>query len=114
MHDILAGRVKEVRISQRLKNNPVCLAVDGDVSLEMERVMNNMPLKEKVNAEKVLEVNAEHPVFEALQAAYAANDEPKLRVFTSLLYDQAVLIAGLKVEDPVAFSNAISGLIKYE
>ncbi len=114
MKEILAGRVKEVRISQRLKNNPVCLTVDGDVSLEMERVMNNMPLKEKVNAEKVLEINSEHPVFKALQAAFEADDAPKLRVFTSLLYDQAVLIAGLKVEDPVAFSNAISGLIKYE
>ncbi len=114
MQEILAGRVKEVRISQRLKNNPVCLTVDGDVSLEMERVMNNMPLKEKVNAEKVLEVNSEHPVFEALKKAYDADDMPKLRVFTSLLYDQAVLMAGLKVEDPVAFSNAISNLIKYE
>ena len=113
MQEILAGRVKEVRISQRLKNNPVCLTVDGDVSLEMERVMNNMPLKEKVNAEKVLEINSEHPVFEALQKAFDANDIPKLRIFTSLLYDQAVLMAGLKVEDPVAFSNAISGLIRY-
>ncbi len=113
MTEMLAGRVKEVRLSQRLKSNPVCLAVDGEVSIEMERVMNTMPIQEKVQSEKVLEINSDHPVFEALKGAYNAGDDPKLRIFTALLYDQAVLIAGLPVEDPVAFSNHISDLIKY-
>lgn len=112
MKEMLAGRVKEVRISQRLKSNPVCLAVDGDVSIEMERVMNSMPIQEKVESQKVLEINPDHPVFNALNAAFSAGDDDKLRVFTSLLYDQAALIGGLTVEDPVAFSNHICDLMK--
>lgn len=112
MKDMLAGRVKEVRISQRLKSNPVCLAVDGDVSIEMERVMNSMPIQEKVESQKVLEINPNHAVFNALTSAFNAKDDDKLRIFTSLLYDQAALIGGLTVEDPVAFSNHICDLMK--
>ncbi len=112
MKMMLGGRVKEVRISQRLKSNPVCLAVDGDVSIEMERVLNSMPVQEKVQSQKVLEVNPNHSVFEALIEAYKAEDENKLRIYTSLLYDQALLIGGLQLEDPVAFSNHICNLMK--
>ena len=112
MKEMLGGRVKEVRISQRLKSNPVCLAVDGDVSIEMERVMNSMPIQEKVESQKVLEINPDHPVFNALTSAFKSGDEDKLRIFTSLLYDQAALIGGLTVEDPVAFSNHICDLMK--
>ena len=112
MKDMLGGRVKEVRISQRLKSNPVCLAVDGDVSIEMERVMNSMPIQEKVESQKVLEINHDHSVFTALKSAFDAGDDDKLRIFTSLLYDQAALIGGLTVEDPVAFSNHICDLMK--
>lgn len=112
MKDMLAGRVKEVRISQRLKSNPVCLAVDGDVSIEMERVMNSMPIQEKVESQKVLEINPNHQVFDALISTFNAGDDEKLRIFTSLLYDQAMLIGGLTVEDPVAFSNHICDLMK--
>ena len=112
MKEMLAGRVKEVRISQRLKSNPVCLAVDGDVSIEMERVMNSMPIQEKVESQKVLEINPDHSVYNALKSAFDAGDDDKLRIFTSLLYDQAALIGGLTVEDPVAFSNHICDLMK--
>ncbi len=112
MKEMLGNRVKEVRISQRLKSNPVCLAVDGDVSIEMERVLNSMPIQEKVESQKVLEVNPDHPVFQSLVSAYQAKDESKLRIFTSLLYDQALLIGGLTLEDPVAFSNHICDLMK--
>ena len=112
MKEMLGGRVKEVRISQRLKSNPVCLAVDGDVSIEMERVMNSMPIQEKVELQKVLEINPDHPVFNALTSAFKSGDDDKLRIFTSLLYDQAALIGGLTVEDPVAFSNHICDLMK--
>ena len=112
MKEMLGGRVKEVRISQRLKSNPVCLAVDGDVSIEMERVMNSMPIQEMVESQKVLEINPDHPVFNALTSAFKSGDDDKLRIFTSLLYDQAALIGGLAVEDPVAFSNHICDLMK--
>ncbi len=112
LKDLLAGKVKDVRLSRRLKSNPVCLTVDGDISIEMERVMNTMPVQEKVESQKVLEINAEHSVFAALQNAFQQNDETKLSAYASLLYDQAALIAGLPVEDPVAFSNHISDLMK--
>ena len=112
MNDMLGGRVKEVRVSQRLKNNPVCLTVDGDVSLEMERVMNSMPIQEKVESQKVLEINPNHSVFNTLTETFKAGNEEKLRIFASLLYDQAALIGGLPVEDPVAFSNHICDLMK--
>lgn len=112
MTEMLGGRVKEVRLSQRLKSNPVCMTVDGDVSIEMEKAINSMPVQEKVKSQKVLELNPDHSVFEALTGAYAAGDEPKLRVYTALLYDQAMLIGGLDIEDPVAFSNHICELMK--
>ena len=66
MTEMLGGRVKEVRLSHRLKSNPVCLAVDGDVSIEMEKVLNSMPTKDKVQSQKVLELNPDHPVFQSL------------------------------------------------
>ena len=112
MTEMLGGRVKEVRLSQRLKSNPVCMTVDGDVSIEMEKAINSMPVQEKVKSQKVLELNPDHPVFEALTGAYSAGDESKLRVYTALLYDQAMLIGGLDIEDPVAFSNHICELMK--
>ena len=112
MNEMLGGRVKEVRLSQRLKSNPVCIAVDGDVSLEMERVMNKMPVQEKVESQKVLEINPNHAVFESLKNVFASGDEEKLRIYTSLLFDQAALIGGIPVEDPVAFSNHICDLMK--
>ena len=112
MTEMLGGRVKEVRLSQRLKSNPVCMTVDGDVSIEMEKAINSMPVQEKIKSQKVLELNPDHSVFTALTAAYAADDESKLRVYTALLYDQAMLIGGLDIEDPVAFSNHICELMK--
>ncbi len=111
MAEILGGRVKEVRLSQRLKSNPVCLAVDGDVSIEMEKVLNSMPTKDKVKSEKVLELNPDHPVFQSLVNVYNNEEKQKLRVYTALLYDQAMLIGGLSIEDPVTFSNHVCELM---
>ena len=106
----LEGKVKEVRLSSRLKTHPVCLISDGELSLEMEKVLNAMPNDRKVKAERVLEINAEHPVFQALAKAYAADSE-QIGRYASLLYDQALLMAGMTIEDPVAFSNAICELM---
>ena len=110
--EMLGGRVKEVRLSHRLKSNPVCLAVDGDVSIEMEKVLNSMPTKDKVQSQKVLELNPDHPVFQSLVGAYNSEDTQKLRVYTALLYDQAMLIGGLNIEDPVTFTNHVCELMK--
>lgn len=110
MQKALGDKVKAVRLSQRLKSHPVCLTSDGDLSLEMEKVLNAMPTNEKVKAERVLELNAEHPVFRKLTEL--AKDNPdKLEAYSKLLYNQALLIEGMPVEDPVAFSNAICDLM---
>lgn len=110
MKETLAGKVSEVRLSQRLKSHPVCLASGGGISIEMEKVLNAMPTDDKVKAEKVLEINASHPVLGALKTAFAS-DRERAKKFTELLYNQALLIEGLSIEDPVAFSNAICDLI---
>ncbi|TCI66997.1 molecular chaperone HtpG [Exiguobacterium sp. SH0S7] len=106
----LGERVKEVRASTRLKSHPVCLTVAGDVSIEMEKIMNTMPNGGGMKAEKVLEVNADHAIFQTLQRVYT-EDEAKAKQYTDLLYQQALLIEGLPLEDPVAYSNAVCALM---
>lgn len=106
MKQILGGKVKDVIASHRLKSHPVCLSAVGDVSIEMEKVLSAMPNGQKVQAEKVLEINVNHDVFRSLLAA-REQDKDKLARYTNLLYQQARLIEGLPIEDPVAFSNDI-------
>ena len=110
MKDTLSDKIKEVRLSQRLKSHPVCLTSDGMLSLEMEKVLNAMPNDQKVKADRVLEVNANHPIFETLKNLYD-NDKDKLKAYTDLLYTQALLIEGMSIEDPVTFSNLICELM---
>jgi len=111
MKDALEDKVKEVRLSRRLKSHPVCLTSDGPLSLEMEKVLNSMPSDQQVKAERVLEINSSHPVFEALTRLEGKEPE-KLKTYTMLLYHQALLIEGLPIEDPVAFANAICELME--
>lgn len=106
MKENLAGKVKDVRASKRLKSHPVCLSADGDISLEMEKVLNSMPNNQQVKADKVLEINMNHDIFQALQTTFA-NDKDKTALYTNLLYNQALLIEGMPVNDPVAFTNDI-------
>ena len=110
MKEELGDRVKEVRASTRLKSHPVCLTVAGDVSIEMEKILNAMPNGGGMKAEKVLEVNADHAIFQTLQRVYK-EDEAKAKQYTDLLYQQALLIEGLPIEDPVAYSNAVCALM---
>lgn len=110
MKEALGDRVNDVRLSQRLKTHPVCLASGDGLSLDMEKVLNAMPVDEKVKAERVLEINASHPILSALQKTYAGNPE-QVKVYAEILYNQALLIEGMPIEDPVAFSNAVCGLI---
>jgi len=102
----LSGKVTKVRASKRLKTHPVCLTSDGEISLEMEKILNAMPNNPQVKVDKVLEINVHHEVFQALKDAYA-NDKEKLALYTSLLYNQALLIEGLPIQDPVEFTNEI-------
>lgn len=106
MKDVLAGRVKDVRASKRLKSHPVCLASEGDISIEMEKILNAMPDSQNIKADKVLEINPSHEVFQSLKKAFNS-DKDKLNLYTNLLYNQALLIEGLPVQDPVEFTNDI-------
>lgn len=110
MKDALDGKVKAVVLSKRLKSHPVCLSNEGMLSIEMEKVLNAMPNDQKVKAERVLEINASHPIFEKLTKLHA-EDQEKLKTYAQLLYTQAELIEGMPVEDPVAFSNAVCELM---
>ncbi len=111
MKESLDGKVKEVRASKRLKTHPVCLATDGEVSIEMEKVLNAMPdTPSDIHAEKILEINTNHQMFEKLKDAYD-NDKEKLKKLSSVLYNQALLIEGLTIEDPVQYANDIYELI---
>ncbi|GIN87922.1 chaperone protein HtpG [Heyndrickxia sporothermodurans] len=106
MKEALADKVKAVKVSKRLKTHPVCLTADGEVSIEMEKVLNAMPNNQNVKADKILEVNANHEVFQSLKAAFE-QDKDKVKLYTNLLYNQALLIEGLPIQDPVEFTNDI-------
>lgn len=110
MKDALNGKVKEVRVSSRLVNNPVCLTSEGALSIEMEKVLNALPDQRGVSAEKILEVNGTHPIFNTLCKLYES-DQDKLKLYTSLLYTQALLIEGMPIDDPAGFSNEICQLM---
>lgn len=112
MKEALDGKVTEVRLSQRLKSHPVCLSSSGPLSIEMEKVLNSMPAQqEKVKSEKLLELNGEHEVFAALKRLFEAGDKEKLAAYSEILYDQALLIEGLALEDPVAYANNVCKLM---
>ena len=112
MKTALGEKVKDIKISTRLKDHPVCLSSDGPLSIEMEKVLSAQPGGEGVKSDKVLELNAGHPVFAALQAAQAAGDAEKVRQYSEILYAQAQLIEGLPVDDPVAYAQAVCALMK--
>jgi molecular chaperone HtpG len=106
MKETLADKVKDVRASKRLKNHPVCLSNEGELSIEMEKVLNSMPHSRNIEAAKILEINVNHDIFKSLKETYE-KDKEKLELYTRLLYNQALLIEGLPVSDPVEFSNEI-------
>ena len=114
MQKALDGKVSEVVLSSKLKSHPVCLSSKGAFTIEMEKVLDAMPNAQQnvPKAKRVLEINGSHPVFNSLTAAFAAGDTKKVENYAKLLYDQALLIEGLSVEDPVAFSNAICELMQ--
>ena len=112
MKTALDGKVKEVKVSTRLKDHPVCLSADGPLSIEMEKVLSKQPGSEGVKSDKVLELNANHPVFAVLKAAQEAGDADKINKYSALLYAQAQLIEGLPVDDPTAYAEAVCSLMK--
>ena len=113
MKEHLSDKVSDVKISSRLTDHAVCLSTQGGLSIDMEKVLNAMPSSyQKVKAEKVLELNSSHPVFATLKEAFDAGNTDKLDDYTDLLYNQALLIEGLPVEDPSRLSDMICRLMK--
>ena len=110
MKESLSDKVAKVVLSQRLKSHPVCLSTEGEITLEMEKVLNAMPSGGNVKAIRVLEINANHPIFQTLQTLFE-HDKDKLKSYTNLLYGQALLMEGIPIEDPVTFSNQICDLV---
>lgn len=111
MKSILTNKVKDVRMSKKLKSHPVCLSNEGDLTIEMEKILSAMPNNGEVKAEKVLEINVHHEVFQTLKEAYE-KDKEKLKLYTGLLYNQALLIEGLPIGDPLEFTNNICKIMK--
>ncbi len=110
MKEALGDKVKDVKVSGKLKTHPVCLSTDGMISTEMEKVLNSMPAQEKIKAQRVLELNPGHPIFQKL-ISLAQSDPEKLKTYAELLYDQALLIEGISIDDPVAFSQKICDIM---
>lgn len=109
MKEILGDKVSEIKATNRLKTHPVFLSAGGDISIEMEKVLSNMPGNPGMKADKVLEINKNHEIFSKLLKF--KDDEAMLTLYTNLLYQQARLIEGLEIEDPVEFTNDICKLM---
>lgn len=108
LKDVLKDKVNDVKISSRLKTHPVCLTSDEGMSFEMEKVLSNMPDGNPygMKATRILEINPNHEIFQALQKIYA-EDKDAIGDYADLLYNQALLIEGFPIEDPMDFSNKI-------
>lgn len=110
MKESLNGEVEDVRFTHRLKDHPVCLTSEGNVSIEMEKVINSMPTDQNVKAQKVLEINSEHSIASKIKKLYQ-NDKEVLKEYTKILYAQARLIEGMSVENPTEISNLVCKLL---
>lgn len=112
LKESLKDKVSDVKLSTRLKSHPVCLSADEGLSFEMEKVLAQMPDGNPygMKAVRILEINPNHAIFNALQNVYA-KDKDKISKYADLLYDQALLIEGFDLEDPIAFSNAVCELM---
>ena len=109
MKDALSGAVADVRISSRLKTHPVCLVSDEGISLEMEKVLSQNPEANGIKASRILELNPNHPIFTTLQNL--KDNQTTLNLYTNILYNQALLIEGLSIENPVEYANQICDLM---
>jgi molecular chaperone HtpG len=111
MKESLNGKVKDVIASKRLKEHPVCLSNEGELSIEMEKILKMMPENQNIKAEKILEINTNHTMFTAIKQAFI-EDKDKLKMLSNILYNQALLVEGLTIDDTVQFVNDVCSLIK--
>ena len=105
MKGVLGDKVRDVRFTNTLAGYPVCLSNEGEISIEMEKTLNAMPVGEKVKADLVLEINSSHDVAAKIKAL--ESDEDRLKELTEVLYDMAKLISGLTVDDPGRLSELV-------
>ena len=110
MKKALSDNVKEVKFTNRLKNHPVCLTTRGNISIEMEKVINAMPTDEQVKAESILEINKDHPISDKLKNLFET-DKDAFNKYTKVLYNEARLIEGLPIENPTELTNTICELL---
>ncbi len=106
MKDALDNQITEIKFTNRLKNHPVCLTTKGNISIEMEKVINAMPTDEKIKANLILEINENHEISKKIKELYDTNKE-ELKKYTKILYSQARLIEGLPIDNPTEISNLI-------
>ncbi len=113
MKEALGDKVEKVAVSTRLTDAPACITAEGPLSLEMEKILSGMPgADDEVKTQRVLEVNAKHPVFGTLKTAQEAGDADTVKLYADILYNQALLVEGLPIEDPVAYAQAVTQLMK--
>ena len=112
MKDALGDAVSKVVVSARLSDTPACVTAEGPISLEMEKIMAMAPDGQNIKSDRVLEINAQHSIFKTLQEAQKENDTDKIKQYTNILYNQALITEGLPIEDPVAYAQAVCNLMK--
>lgn len=110
LKDTLKDNVVDIRLTNKLSNHPVCLTTEGEISVEMQKVINAMPTDEHINASLVLEINSKHPIVEKLNTLFN-NDKEELKKYAKILLAEAKLIEGLPVENPTEISNLVVELI---
>ncbi len=110
MKETLSNEVSDVRFTNKLTNHPVCLTTNGELSTQMEKVLNAMPESNNVKANMILEINEKHPIVKKIKDLYK-NDKEELKKYTKILYSQSRLIEGLSIENPTEISNLICELI---
>ncbi len=111
MNDALSNNVNEIEFTHRLKNHPVCLTSKGDVSVEMQKVMDAMPTDTGVKASTIMEINENHPIADKLKSLYEKKDYETLEKYSKILYAEARLIEGMSLDNPTEISNLISELL---
>ncbi|MEG2477891.1 molecular chaperone HtpG [Gordonibacter sp.] len=111
LKEALGDSVTKVVVSARLTDAPACITTEGPVSLEMEKILSQGPDGDDIKSQRVLELNAKHPVFETLKAAQDSGDADKVKLYADLLYNQALLVEGMSIDDPVAFAQNVAKLM---
>lgn len=109
--ETLGDKIKEARASRRLKTHPVCMTAGEGFSFEMEKYFKNFQMPTPVKADRILELNTDHPAVQAMEAAMTS-DRTKAELYAKILYDQALLIAGLPLEDPSEYTDLVAELMK--